>query len=811
MIRNYFLVALRNLTRNKFFSAINIFGLAVGMSISMAIIMLVADQMMYDRFNTKRDRIFRVISRVVSNAGAEIGAMDNSTSPMTLREELLENYTGIEKVVRFKRGFGNNWMEMEGQNVNIPLTGFYADPEALQVFEYALEYGDEKTALVEPYSVVLTKRAARKLFREENPLGLTLKVGDLGLFKVTGILKEINHKSHIVFEGLASMSTVKSLASKAQGERFANNLNDWSDYWNGWTYVVIEKGRTKEDIKAHLDKIYQEHIATIENPETYKANFHLQSLTEITPGKLINNSIGPSLPWIFVYFLGGLAALIMLTSCFNFTNLSIARSLTRAREIGVRKVTGAARWQIFTQFLSESILISFFSLILAGGLLFFIKPLMLGLNFARIFQWDLAANYGVYAAFIVFAILVGILAGIFPAAILSGLQPVKVLKRLENVKMMSKIALRKTILIVQFTLSLIFILSVILLYKQLELFKIKDHGFSMTNNLVIKTNNTSVENLKTELSKYSNIKNASAASHVPASGTTYGNGFKKNLEETEWTSINYFVVDENYLGNIEVDLVAGKYFTAKAGEANRNYVVVNEEAVKSFHYSSPFDAIGQEVIYQPDSSRKTIIGVVKNYNHQFLMAEISPMALLYNPREFSLLQVKYSGSYQDAVASIEKAWRTINPQLKIDYNDFEAEIKQFYEIIFGDLVNVLGVISFLAILISCLGLLGMATYTTETRRKEISIRKVLGSTDRALVFLLSKGFLTLIWVSVLIGVPLAWFLNNLWLELIAYRTSFNLGVVLTGVGILLALGVITVGSQTLRAAFTNPVDNLKNE
>ena len=811
MIRNYFLVAFRNLTRNRFFSAINIFGLAISMSIGMAIIMLVADQMMYDRFNTKRGRVYRIISRPVTTAGAESGGMDNATSPMPLRNELLENYTGVEKVVRFKRGFGNNWMELEGQNVNIPLTGFFADPEVFDVFGYSLESGDPKTALVHPYSVVLTRKAANKLFSVEDPLGQTLKVGDLGVFTITGILAETDQKSHIVFEGLASMSTVQSLASRSAENGFRDNMENWSDFWNGWTYVLIEKDKSAAQLQANLDKIYQKHIATIPNPETYKAKFKLQSLTDITPGKLINNAIGPSLPWLFVYFLAGLAAVIMLTSCFNFTNLSIARSLTRAREIGVRKVTGAGRWQIFTQFLSESVLVSFCSLLIAGLLLVFVKPLLLQLNFARIFQWDLQANWAVYFAFLMFALVVGILAGIFPAAVLSGLQPVKVLKRLENVKMMSRVGLRKTILVAQFTLSLIFILSVIVLYNQLELFKVKDHGFSMDNNLVIKLNDTSVETLKTELMKYGNIRSVAAASHVPASGTTYGNGFKKDLGEKDWTMFNYFVVDEDYLRNIDVDLVAGNHFPPEAGEGNKNFVVINEKAAKSLHFKSAVDAIGEEVIYQADSSRKTIIGVVKDYNHQFLMAEIAPMALLYNPAEFNIVQVKYSGTYEEATAAVEKSWEAINPDLRIDFNNLEAEIKQFYDILFGDLVNVLGVIAFLAIMISCLGLLGMATYTTETRRKEISIRKILGSTDGALVFLLSKGFITLIGIAVLIGVPLAWFINNLWLQLIAYRTSFSVAVILSGIAILLGLGIITIGSQTLRAAFTNPADNLKSE
>ncbi|HEY9489967.1 MAG TPA: ABC transporter permease, partial [Chryseosolibacter sp.] len=226
MIRNYFLVALRNLTRNKFFSAINIFGLAVSMSICMAIIMLFADQMSYDRYNVNHNRIYRVNTIMVDQNGVPSANVDNATSPMPLRDELLQKYTGVEQVVRIKRGFGNNWLELENQNVNIPLKGYFADPEALDFFGHQLLYGDPSTALVDPYSVVLTRDAAKKLFREENPLGQTIKVGEVGTYTVTGVLKESEHKSHLVFEALASMSSVKSL--QAEG-KFGNDLDDWLD------------------------------------------------------------------------------------------------------------------------------------------------------------------------------------------------------------------------------------------------------------------------------------------------------------------------------------------------------------------------------------------------------------------------------------------------------------------------------------------------------------------------------------------------------------------------------------------------------
>jgi putative ABC transport system permease protein len=807
MIRNYIMVAIRNLTRNKFFSAINIVGLAVSMSVCMAIIMLVADQMTYDRHNTKRDRIFRVNSYMVDDKGIDRSSMDNATSPMPLRQEILENYTGIEKVVRLKRGFGNSWLELENQDVNIPIKGFFADAEALALFEYELQYGDQASALTAPYSVVLTRKAANKLFKEENPLGLTVKVGDIGIYTVTGVLKE-TEKSHIVFEALASMSTIKNL--QAEG-KFGNDMDNWLDFWNGWTYVLLEEGKSLEDIDPHFDKIYQAHIASVTNREVYKAKFRLQGLTDITPGLLINNPIGPSLPWVFVYFLSALAGIIMLTSCFNFTNLSVARSLKRAKEIGVRKVTGAARWQIFTQFLGESVVVSFCALLLALFFLMLLKPLILQLTFARIFMWDLHANYLVYALFLVFAVVVGVLAGFFPAVVLSGFQPVKVLKGLTTVKLFSRMGLRKTLLVSQFTLSLIFILSVIVMYNQVELFLNKDYGFNMKENIMVRLNRTPPTTLKAELLKSGNIKNVAAASHIPSAGINYGNGFKKTPDEKEWKQLSYFIVDEDYLSNMEIPLVAGKFFDAANGEGNRNFIVINEEAVKAFHFTTPLDALGEEIIYRPDSSVKVIIGVVKNYNHSSLMSKLYPLALMYDPKEINVLQVRYSRNYQDAVKAIEKAWSTVNPDLKVDHKVIESEIKFFYNTVFGDLVNILGVIASLAIMISCLGLLGMATYSIETRMKEISIRKILGSSDQALVFLLSKAFLKMLLVSIAIGVPAAWFINNLWLELMAYRTQLGIGSVAIGVKILLLLAGLTIGSQTLRAAFTNPVDNLKNE
>lgn len=806
MFRNYIKTAVRSLLRHRFFSFINIFGLAIAMALSMVIIMLVADQMTYDRYNTKRDRVYRINSIPIGPKGETWN--ETATTTLPLKQELLENYAGVEKAARIMRGFGNMWLEIE-QNVNIPVAGYFADPEVLDVFEYELEYGDPQTALVEPYSVVLTKKAAKKLFRQENPVGETFKVGTEGPYKVTGILKDNHHKSHIVFDALASMSTVKSL--EAQAKR-GKDLDNWYNYTSGWMYVLLEKTKATTDIEKSLASIEKKHFSVLPKPDTQrKLKYNLQPLMSITPGAFINNPIGPFLPWIFVYFFIGLAGVVMLTSCFNFTNLSIARSLTRAREIGVRKVTGAMRWQIFTQFLSESVIVALLALVVAVVLLIALKPLMLELSFARLLMWDLEANYFVFAVFLAFAIFVGILAGIFPAVVLSGFQPVKVLNGLNTMRLFSGMRLRKTLLVMQFTFSLIFILSVVVVFNQLQLFLRADHGFSMEKKLVVGLSNTSAETLKAELLKYSNIENVTAVSHVLAAGSSYGENYKRSLDEKEWTDLYYYSTDEDYLKNLDISLVTGKYFSTENGASNKNFVVLNEKAVNAFHFKSAMDALGQEIILQKDSSRKQIIGVVKDYNHQMLMEDMKPLVLIYDTAQQNILQVKYSGTYEEAGKSVEAAWAKVNPSLKVDYKDFYGEVHKIYDIFFGDLVSILSAIAFLAITISCLGLLGMATYATETRIKEISIRKVLGSSDRSLIYLLSKGFVSMLLIAIVIAVPSAYFINNLWLEQLAYHVSVDVVTIVIGITTLIIFGVVTIGSQAWRAIYVKPVENLRSE
>lgn len=809
MLKNYILIALRTIRKHRTFSFINIFGLAVAMSICMGIIMLVADQMMIDRHNPLAERVYRINSVPYYREEGNLQGNETATTTLPLREELLTKYTGVEKAVRLMRGFGNSWMELEpGHDINIPVSGFFADPELLEVFNYELLYGEASTALVEPYSVVLTKEAAEKLFKVENPVGESLKVGELGTYKVTGVIKKSENRSHIVAEAFASMATVKSLqAAKVIG----GDLDNWNNYTMGWVYVLLEEGKSIETIEPHLAKINQDHFGDLPADTGVEIKYVTQNLLDILPGRMINNPIGPFMPWFIVYFLSGIAGIVLITSCFNFTNLSIARSLTRAREIGVRKVTGAMRWQLFVQFISESVVIALFALAFAIAFIYVLRPFIEDLAFARFLKWNLSANYIVYGIFLVLAIVVGIVAGLFPATVLSGFQPIKVLKNLNSTKLMSKVALRKALLVIQFSLSMIFILTVIVLYNQLNLFLHNDNGFATTNKLIMPANGTVLTSLKTELEKESNIKSVSAVSHIPLAGVSYGEDVKLSMEETEWRNINYYAVDENYLKNMELQLVAGRFYTDNLDKSNANFIVVNEETIRSYQMGSPLEAIGKTIILRRDSAERQIIGVVKDYYYEFFGDRIKPMALLYNPDEFKQLQIVYTGDFKQASATAEKVWAGINPGIKADIRDFEAELGELFQIIFGTLVRVLSFIAFLAIVISCLGLLGMATYTIETKKKEIAIRKVLGTSDGSLIFNLSRGYLIILLLAVLISVPVSYVINNLWLQNLAYHVNVDFLTIFIGVGVLIFFGLFTVGSQTIQAIRINPVENLKND
>lgn len=757
--------------------------------------MLVADQASYDEFNTHSDRVYRV-NHTKTDLDAVIAGM--ATSPMPLGQELIDNYPGVESYTRFYRGFGNAWIEI-GQDVNIPIAGFYADASVFDVFQYELALGNRATALEEPYSVVLSHEGAKKLFNTDNPIGEVIKVGELGSYKVTGVLKPIEGKSHIKFEGLASMSTVPGLVKQGI---LSTPLDSWANRNRGWTYIKLEEGTSVEQVEADLGKISH---AQYDQLEDIDANFYLQNIRAISPGPLMGNPIGPSVPNILVYFLSGLALIVMISACFNYTNLSIARSLERAREVGVRKVFGAVRGQVFTQFLTESIVISVFAFFFSLVLMIVLKPAFLALNFSQMLDWDLQQSIIVYLMSLGFSVFVGVLAGILPSSFHSSIKALDALKKLSGVKVMSRVGMRKALIVGQFCISLLLVITVKVIYDQMNFMLDKDYGFNKEANIVIRLNNTDPEILKTELQKYASISDVSAACFVPASGTSTSQVVFVGDEEK---SLHFFYTDEDYLTNMGLELVAGNNFTQ---DNRNNKLVINEQAIEFFGFENATDAIGKPVVTE-DSTTQQVVGVVKDYHHETLLSEIAPLAIQYNPDRFSILQAKVnSQNVQQAFNDVEKAWTSVNPSLQIDYKLMADEVSFFTEIMFGDLSKVVFFISMLAISISCMGLMGIVVYSTQLRMKEVSIRKVLGATSKSLVLLLSKSFVKLLVVSIALAVPTAWFINSAWLNSIAYRTEISFFSVLLAVFVVAALGFLVIGSQTFKTANSNPGKTLREE
>lgn len=800
MYLNFIKIAFRNILKHKLFSFVNFIGLALSLSVCILITMLLADQYSYDRYNTDADRVYRILHHQ-NHDGGPVPTM--ATTPMPLAPELQKNFPGITSYGRFYRGFGNDWIKI-GQNINIPISGFYADPKVLEIFQWKLKYGNPTTALIEPFSVVITEEISEKLFKIENPIGETIKVGDLGTYKITGVLAKSENKTHIKVDGLASINTVPILVKEGI---FTETLDNWGNYTRGWSYIKLASNVNPEDVIRQLAEIHAKQFTEEEQGVTYE----LQNLTEINPGPFLGNPIGPGLPAVAMYFLIGLGLIVVTSTCFNYTNLSIARSMTRAKEVGVRKVFGAYRKQVFAQFLIEAVVISILSFGLSLLIIQLLKPAFLALNISELLLLDMSGSWKVYLISFGFSIAIGAIAGFFPSLFHSAVKPLNGLKELSGMKILSKIGLRKTLIVMQFGISLFFIITVLTISSQKNLMLKADMGIETKSIVNVRLNGSDPQLLKVEMEKYPAIDNVSAASFAPATGISTGFGISRN-EGEDAMSIRTFAVDENYLKSLDINLIAGRFYNIADNDSKKaNEIVLNETAVKALGFKDVYESIGEQLIID-NERRVNVVGVVGDYNYQPLYAKIEPLALQYEPEEYGIVQVRINSENKEAgLAAITQAWAKVNPDLALDYQFLKDEIDFFTDFLFGDLIKIISFISLLALLMACLGLLGIAVFSTESKMKEISIRKVLGASEKSILVLLSKGFFMLLIIATVIITPLAYFVNNLWLDSIAYRVDLGFEIISISVLVVMLIGIFTVGSQTFFAAKSNPVDALRNE
>lgn len=802
MFKSILTTALRNIIRNRSFSLINLIGLSISMSLALLIIVVIREQYSYDKFHQDDERIYRINTRAIRVNG---GAEEYASSPVPVAEALKADYALTEDMVRVNRRL--NADALYG-NVNVPVRGLFADQSFLQVFNFPLEQGNPSTALVDPHSIVLTEESKEKLFGEQDALGKSVTLSGYGEFTVTGVLKKFAGKTHFEFEMLASINILPSLEQAG----IVNPVTDnWNDYYSNYTYFRLKEGKTIQEVEQALAKITAENYRGIRLETRDKGyEFFLINLADITPGPILSNQMGQGMPELLIYFLSALVAIVMIMACFNYTNLMIAKSLTRAREIGVRKIVGAQRFQVFLQFVGEAVVFSIICLVLSYFIMQLLKPGFMQLNIAREFAAELNEDYTLYLYFLLFAIVVGIFAGLLPAGYLSAFKPANVLKD-SNVKVYSRLTFRKALIVTQFTLSIAFIIVVLVVYRQVNFLVNTDYGINDKNILNIRLQGMEFDKLANEIKTLPGVVSVGGVSHRLGTWADRANDYKRNREDESFV-MRDFVVDENYVDNLDLKFISGGNFDPSRQAVNETQVILNEQALPLFDLKDPVSAIGQ-TIYTNDSVMLTVSGVVKDFHFRPLSYQIGPVALRYRTSDLNFVSARIVASQKDVVvASVESIWKKLDPVHPVDWKMMEDEIDEAYtDAGFNDILTIVGYITFLAISLACLGMLGMAMYSTQTRMKEIGVRKVMGASSREVAVLLSKTFLILMLIAGVIGIPVGYFVGDLFLSTYAYKIDITPGLILTGIAIVVGLGAVTVWSQTWKAASSNPVKSLRYE
>jgi putative ABC transport system permease protein len=557
-----------------------------------------------------------------------------------------------------------------------------------------------------------------------------------------------------------------------------------------------------------LDDLVAHKYANIKSEQTKDFRLDAQKLLAVQLD-LSGNDTNNRLPRMGYYFLSFLAAIIMILACLNYTNLSVARALTRAKEIGVRKVTGASRKSLIFQFLSESVITAMLALAMAIILLLFIAPAFKSLWVNQYLNFELPSTLSVYLVFFGFALLIGIIAGLYPAFHLSTYKPIQALKDLNSVKP-GRLGLRKVLSVTQFVVSLFFITTSILIHNQFRHFVQFDYGFVSKDIVNVELQGADPLKLTNELGAVPGVSAISATDIIPSTGRSNGIQLKKADSTKEVVEAHIMNIDENFIGNLGLQIIAGKNLP-KRGESSERFIVVNESAAKKLGYRYPSEIIGE--VFDAWGESLEVVGVVENFRSDLLINthEIGPLVLRNQPSQFMYLNVKInSRDRMTTVTKLEQKWKEVDPIHPFKYEFFEDQLAETHQGIF-DVVSIIGFIAFLAISIACLGLLGMATYTAERKTKEVGIRKVLGAEEFSIAVLLSREFLKMLTISVCIGAPLSYLINNFWLQKFPNRVDFGWGTLLLGTVVLVVLGLVTIASQTIRASRRNPVDALKME
>jgi putative ABC transport system permease protein len=803
MYKSYIKTILRNFLKNKIFSFVNVAGLAIGVACFILIALFVVDELGYDSYNNNAERIFRV------NAHYKIGGnrFNLANSPVPLAEVLQSEYPEIQKTVRLYRR-ENTYVKKDDEFLKEEKF-FYADSTMFDVFTINFVSGNPTRALSQPKSVVLTTKAAEKYFSGDNPMGRRITLSNGQEFLVTGVVKPVPANSHFEFDFLASYSSLP-----------ASRETNWFGHFVH-TYVLTRQGVTADQLNNKIYSVTEKHLGPITQAAfglSYKdfidrgndLSFVFVPLKEIHLYSNVYNEFKETGSIDTLYLFSAIAIFILIIACINFINLSTAKSTKRANEIGVRKVLGSNRIQLIQQFLSESVLFCLIAVILASVIVEFTLPWFNELTGKQLSldPW----NFYTIPGLLLFTLLLGIAAGLYPALLLSSFKPATVLKS-NRVTGNRSGSLRKSLVVFQFATSIILFVGTFVIYNQMQYIKNKNLGFNKDQILVIKN----VDDLGKQQFAFlntikgnSSIMDASLSRGLPDHDLT-AEVFRKEGPNEENESMVYLPVDYNFLNTYQIKMKEGRFFDRNI-MTDSSAIILNEAAVRKLKYTDP---LNKRLLYNLGDNQTAslkIIGVTKDFHIQSLKDEIRPVALfLLNEPTADFLSVKISThNISETIQYLSDEWKKFGQLKPIEYSFFDEYFAEEYKSEIQS-EKVFTIFAILAIIIACLGLFGLATFTAEQKTKEIGIRKVLGASIVNIVSMLSKEFLILVAIANLIAWPAAYFIMNNWLSDFVYRTDIGPGVfVIAGLSVLI-IAILTVAYRSIKAASANPVKNLKYE
>ena len=796
MLSNYIKIAIRTLVRQKGYSVINIAGLAVGIACCLLIFMYVKDELSYDLFHEHSDRIYRVYRTHIASGG-DLRAVARTN--YVLSDILTANFTDIEHAVRIGRFTSR--IRYNEKNF-IEQNFFVADPEVFDVFTIPFILGDPETALSEPFSVVITEETAQRYFGNDNPIGKTILYDYQHPFTVTGVVQGFPPQSHFQFDFIASMESTRSLLPPGM-------FQHWGNIWL-YTYLLLSPGADAASLEQQMAEFMGQHAP----PEAHRIHlqFLLQPLTDIHLRSHFDIELQPNSNITYIYIFIIIALFILVIACFNFINLTTARSLSRSKEVGIRKTIGANRPQLVRQFIGEAFVITTIAVLLSMLLIELILPWFN--NFTGKTLSITSFGGGVAASGLIGIVLaVGFGAGIYPALFLSSYRPVEVLSgKSSSGNTRNHALLRKGIVTFQFTISIALIASTVIIYNQLTYMRTKDLGFDKDRVLIVQLNNPDarrqVDVLKEAFLNHASVLHTAAASHVPPEQLNSWRISPLDTPSEEYELINVMSVDYDFIELMDIELVEGRNLSSEYALDEHEAILFNEAAVRHFGLDEP---IGARFDLFQGYKEGTVVGIVKNFHYESLHSEIMPVFLHIWPQWYSQLLLKIRPeNIQQTVQDAQEIWHAHIADWPFEYRFLDDDIDRVYrsEERFGQLVLYFSV---LAIFIACLGLFGLASYATRQRTKEIGVRKVLGAGVTTIVMLLSKEFTKWVLLANLIALPVAYYVMNRWLQNYAYRIEIGFEVLLFTAAVAFMIALFTVSYQSIKAALANPVESLRYE